>query len=137
MWLVVSGMTTRKTRSTRTKKKTDSDSGLLSPPSSTGDKAGDHDAAGPSSLMISPTPEEDEDQRSKASQVFSTRRLYLISVSQLRSQSPGMPVLTTSLARILIKRNSSSLRQANLSKACLKAKETSFSNFYRKNCWQF
>lgn len=62
-------MTARKTRSTRTQKKVDSGSGLLSPPSSTGDKAGDRDAAGPSSTMITP-PEEDEDQRSKVSQLL-------------------------------------------------------------------
>lgn len=59
-------MTARKARNTRTQKKTQSGSGLLSPPSSTGDKAGDHDTAGPSPAMISTLPE-DEGQRSKVS----------------------------------------------------------------------
>ena len=58
-------MTARKTRSTRTQKKTDSDSGLPSPPYSNGDKTNDNDAAGPSSTMISPPPEEDGGRRSK------------------------------------------------------------------------
>ena len=65
--LVLPGMTARKTRSTRTQKKTDTDSGLLSPPSSNGDKAGDRDAAGPSSTVISLPPEEDGGHRSKVS----------------------------------------------------------------------
>ena len=66
-------MTTRKTRSTRTQKKTDTGSGLPSPPSSTGDgKPGDHNAAGPSSAMISPPPGENGDHRSKV------RRLLFI-----------------------------------------------------------
>lgn len=60
-------MTARKARSTRKQKKTESGSGLLSPPSSTGDKAGDRDISGPGSRMISPPPEEDEDQELKAS----------------------------------------------------------------------
>lgn len=67
VWCPKSEMTARKTRTTRTQKKTESGSGLLSPPSSTGDKAGDRDAAGPSSTMISPPPEEDEGQGSKVS----------------------------------------------------------------------
>jgi hypothetical protein len=66
-WYPRPEMTARKTRSTRAQKKTESGSGLLSPPSSTGDKAGDRDAAGPSSTMISPPSEEDEDRRSKVS----------------------------------------------------------------------
>lgn len=64
--LVLPEMTTRKTRSTRTQKKTDTGSGLLSPPSSNGDKTGDRDTVGPSSAMISPPPEEDEGYGSKA-----------------------------------------------------------------------
>lgn len=63
--LAVLEMTARKARRTRTQKKTESSSGLLSPPSSTGDKAGDHDAAGPSLTVISTPSEEDEGQRSK------------------------------------------------------------------------
>ena len=66
-WIPNPEMTTRKTRSTRTQKKTEPGSGLLSPPSSTGDKAGDRDAAGPSSAVISPPSEEDEDRRSQVS----------------------------------------------------------------------
>jgi hypothetical protein len=63
--LVLPEMTARKTRSTRAQKKTDTGSGLLSPPSSNGDKTGDRDVAGPSSTMISPPPEEDGGRRSK------------------------------------------------------------------------
>ena len=68
--LALPEMTTRKTRSTRTQKKADTGSGLLSPPSSTGEKAGDRDAPGPSSVMISPPPEEDEGRRSKVRHIL-------------------------------------------------------------------
>ena len=70
--LVLPEMAGRKTRSARTQKKTDTGSGLLSPPSSNGDKAGDRDAAGPSSTMISPPPEADEDHLSKVSYLLLT-----------------------------------------------------------------
>ena len=76
-------MTARKTRSTRTQKKAGTGSGLLSPPSSTGDKAGDRDIVGPRSGMISPLPEEDEDRRSKVRCASFTLRVYLISASLL------------------------------------------------------
>ncbi|KAF9648372.1 hypothetical protein BDM02DRAFT_3269586 [Thelephora ganbajun] len=96
-------MTTRKTRSTRTQKKIETGSGLLSPPSSTGDKAGDRDAAGPSPAMISPPPEEDEDQRPKPS-VFvelpppesASKRKRLASASSLLNLTgdPNTPATT-------------------------------------------
>ena len=66
-------MTARKTRSTRAQKKTNTGSGLPSPPSSSGDgKASDRNAAGTSSAMISPPPEENVDHRSKVRRLLFT-----------------------------------------------------------------
>lgn len=110
-WIPKPEMTARKTRSTRTQKKTEpgSGSGLLSPPSSSGDKTGDRDAAGPSSAMISPPPEEDEDRRSKVSALsFHLKSLSHLRVFLLRPQPSGMLVFTTASFRVLITGNSNS-----------------------------